>query len=309
MKNSLPLSADSSLGSQHWQSAEARQACRLLRCGRFSINLTAPKIMAIVNLTPDSFSGDGCGDVVSAALRHAEAQWRAGAEVLDFGAESTRPGASPVSVAEEWRRLAPVLREVCTWSIPVSVDTRHGEVMTQALALGVDMINDIGALTSLDDADLAAIAKHPCALCLMHMQKQPSTMQQAPSYDDVVREVHEFLAQQAARVQAAGVAPDRLLFDPGFGFGKTLSHNLQLLRALSAWRREGWALLAGLSRKTMLGAMIGKPDAPPAQRVVASAAAALLAVDEGAHMVRVHDVAATRDALAVWQALRGITTT
>lgn len=254
--------------------------------------------MGIVNLTPDSFSGDGLVGDVDRAIAHAREQFEAGADILDIGAESSRPGAIPTPEGEELRRLLPVLREITTWGVPVSVDTYKPAVMRAALAAGATMINDITGMIHPDA--LAAVADSECAVCVMHMQGEPGTMQQAPAYDDVVAEVRGFLAAAVARCRAVGVAEDRLVVDPGFGFGKTLDHNLALFRALTVAFGRDLPVLVGVSRKTMLGAITGRPVE---QRLAASVAAALLAAQKGAKILRVHDVAATRDALAVWAAI------
>lgn len=271
----------------------------LLVCGRFRLDLSAPKIMAILNLTDGSFSGDGLADNVGEAVRRAEAALEAGADMLDLGAESTRPGAVPVPVEMEIDRLAPVVERLLGLGVPLSVDTMKPRVMQAMLALGVDMINDIMALRA--PGALAAVAGSRAAVCLMHMQGEPRTMQDRPHYQDVLAEVGSFLGMRAAAALAAGIAGDRIVLDPGFGFGKTLDHNLALLRGLPVLVQGGFPVLAGLSRKSMLGQITGQPvDA----RIHASVAAALLAVEGGGRIVRVHDVAATRDALKVWQATR-----
>jgi dihydropteroate synthase len=271
----------------------------ILHCGRFRLSLDRPLVMGIVNLTPDSFAGDGTGTDVELAIRHARHQLDAGADILDIGAESSRPGAVPTPENEELRRLLPVLRAVTGWGIPVSVDTYKPTVMHAALAAGAAMINDITALGH--PGSLAVVAASDCAVCLMHMQGEPGTMQAAPRYDDVVAEVHDFLAVRVARCRGAGIADERIVLDPGFGFGKTLEHNLHMFRALTATGCDGLPLLAGLSRKSMLGAITGRPVE---RRQAASVAAALLAVERGARIVRVHDVAETVDALAVLAALQ-----
>lgn len=254
--------------------------------------------MGIVNLTPDSFSGDGRGGDIVAAIAHARRQLAAGADILDIGAESTRPGAQPTPEDEELRRLLPVLAEITTWGVPVSVDTYKPAVMRAALAAGASMINDIAGLASAES--LAAVADSDCGLCLMHMQGRPRDMQQAPVYGDVVGEVAGWLAAAVERCQAAGIARERIVLDPGFGFGKTLAHNLALFRGLTAKVWSGLPLLVGVSRKTMLGQITGRPVEA---RQAASVAAALLAAQRGAAILRVHDVAETRDALAVWAAI------
>jgi dihydropteroate synthase len=269
-----------------------------LACGRFRLSLERPLIMGIVNLTPDSFSGDGVGGDAVRAIAHAHAQREAGADILDLGAESSRPGAPPVSEDEELARLLPVLREVREWGLPVSVDTMKPAVMRVALDEGAAMINDIRALTA--PGAMEAVAASDAAVCLMHMQGEPRSMQQAPHYADVVAEVFGYLEERARECEIGGIGHDRIVLDPGFGFGKTLEHNLALLRALPELALRGFPVLAGLSRKSMLGAITGRPVE---QRMHASVAAALLAVQKGAAIVRVHDVAATKDALAVFNSV------
>lgn len=275
----------------------------MLRCGRFSFSLNRPLIMGIVNLTPDSFSGDGVANDTARAVEHARRQITAGADMLDIGAESSRPGCQPVSLADELARLLPVLDALADCGVPISVDTYKPDVMRAALASGASMINDIYALRM--PGALEAVAASDCAVCLMHMQGEPLTMQQAPVYGDVVGEVRAFLEERVIAARAAGIADDRLVLDPGFGFGKTLAHNLELLRRQPELSVDGLPLLAGLSRKSMLGTMTGREVG---QRMPASIAAALLAAQRGARILRVHDVAETRDALAVWQALEGMQT-
>lgn len=270
----------------------------MLRCGKFSLSLERPLIMGIVNLTPDSFSGDGLARDMVRAVEHAERQIEAGADILDIGAESSRPGCQPVSLADELARLLPMLKALAGCGVPVSVDTYKPEVMRAALAAGASMINDIYALRM--PGALEAVAASDCAICLMHMQGEPLTMQQAPVYGDVVSEVRAFLEERVIAARAAGIADDRLVLDPGFGFGKTLAHNLELLRRQPELDVAGLPLLAGLSRKSMLGTVTGRDVSA---RVPASIAAALLSAQRGARILRVHDVAETSDALAVWQAL------
>jgi len=269
-----------------------------LCCGDFVLPLDRPLVMGIVNLTPDSFSGDGLAANPRAAIEQAHRQLAAGADLLDLGAESSRPGAIPTPIDEELRRLTPVLMALRDCGVPLSVDTYKPEVMRAALDLGAAMINDIYALR-MSDA-LAVTASSKCAVCLMHMQGQPLTMQQQPRYADVVAEVQGFLAERVAAATQAGIADDRLLLDPGFGFGKTLEHNLALFRALDSFAGLNLPLLIGVSRKSMLGGITGQPLA---QRLAASVSAALLAAQRGARILRVHDVAETRDALAVWHAV------
>ena len=269
-----------------------------LHCGGFRLPLDRPLIMGIVNLTPDSFSGDGMGSDVDRAIRHASHQLDSGADILDIGAESSRPGAIPTPEDEELRRLIPVLREIVGWGVPVSVDTCKPAVMRAALAEGAAMINDISALRHPDA--MAVVAASDCAICLMHMRGEPGTMQNAPDYSDVVREVREFLAARVAAVRAVGIDDCRLVLDPGFGFGKSLQHNLALFRALTAAGVDDLPMLVGVSRKSMLGAITGRPVE---QRLAASIAAATLAALKGAKILRVHDVAETSDVLAVLAAI------
>lgn len=270
----------------------------MLQCGAYRLPLTRPLVMGIVNLTPDSFSGDGVAGDAAKAIEHARAQLEAGADLLDIGAESSRPGAIATPEDEELRRLLPVLAEITRWGVPVSVDTYKPAVMRAALEAGAAMINDICALAR--PGALEAVAGSDCAICLMHMQGEPGTMQQAPAYGDVVSEVKFFLSAAVDRCRQAGIAAERLVLDPGFGFGKTLSHNLALFRDLQAQAMDGLPLLVGVSRKSMLGAITGRPVG---DRLAASLAGAVMAAVKGAKIIRVHDVAATRDALAVWQAI------
>ncbi len=273
----------------------------MLRCGRFQLALDRPLIMGVVNLTPDSFSGDGLASDTAKAVAHARKQIDAGADLLDIGAESTRPGAIPTSLEEEVGRLLPVLDALADCGVPISVDTYKPEVMRAALAHGAAMINDIFALRR--PGALEIVAGSDCAVCLMHMQGEPLTMQQHPVYADVVGEVRDFLAARVAAAMTAGIGRERLVLDPGFGFGKTLEHNLALLARLDETGCDGLPILAGMSRKTMLGAITGRPVN---ERVPAGIAAHLIAAQKGARILRVHDVAATRDALSVWQAVEAI---
>jgi len=254
--------------------------------------------MGIVNLTPDSFSGDGLVGDIDRAIQHARAQYEAGSDILDIGAESSRPGAIATSGDEELRRLLPVLREITRWGIPISVDTYKPGVMRAALEAGASMINDIAGMTR--PGAIEAVADSDCAVCIMHMQGEPGTMQQAPVYGDVVGEVRDYFVEQVANCRSAGIADERLVLDPGFGFGKTLEHNLKLFRELGSLAIEGLPLFIGVSRKTMLGAITGRPVD---QRLPASIAAALVGAQKGAKILRVHDVAATKDALAIWSAI------
>ncbi|HXV08493.1 MAG TPA: dihydropteroate synthase [Burkholderiales bacterium] len=281
------------------QGARAPAASPRLRCGRFLLPLTRPLIMGVVNITPDSFSDGGRFLDPAAAAEHASRLAEEGADILDLGAESTRPGAAPVSAEAEAARVLPVLDAVRGLPLPISVDTRKPETMRAALSHGASMINDIDALQAPGALD--AVRDSDCGLCLMHKQGDPQTMQVAPAYTDVMREVKEFLAQRVAACSAAGIDRERLAVDPGFGFGKTAAHNLELLRRLGELAQLGMPVLAGLSRKTTLGEITGRA---PGDRLAASVAAALLAVQRGAAIVRVHDVAATRDALLVLSALQ-----
>ena len=270
-------------------------------CGRFSLSLERPLLMGILNVTPDSFSDGGSYNRLDAALAHAERLLADGADILDIGGESTRPGAPYVSPEEELQRVLPLLQRLAALQVPLSLDTRRTSVMRAALQAGaVDLINDVSALE--DDGALALVAAANVGICLMHKQGNPDTMQQQPDYADVVQEVGGYLARRIELCLANGIARDRLLADPGFGFGKTLQHNLELLRALPQLEAlAGAPLLVGMSRKSMLGAITGEPQ--PDQRLGASVAAALLAAQRGAKVIRVHDVKATHQALQVWQAL------
>ncbi len=273
-----------------------------LHCGRYLLTMQGddfrPWVMGVLNVTPDSFSDGGAHATLDRALSHAEQMLADGVDIIDIGGESTRPGSAPVSAAQEMDRVMPVLYALRDCGKPLSVDTRRPEVMREALAAGADMINDIEGFR--DPASLAAVSDSEAALCIMHMQGEPGTMQADPRYDDVVVEVGDFLAERADAAREAGIAAQRLCIDPGFGFGKTLDHNLALLAQLEALqRRLRLPLLAGLSRKTMIGKLTGKPVE---QRMAGSVAAALVAVKNGARIVRVHDVAETVDALKVWRA-------
>ncbi len=271
-----------------------------LDCGGRRIGFERPRIMGVVNVTPDSFSDGGQLRDTDAAVAHALRLIDEGADLLDIGGESTRPGAAQVEEAEEIARVIPVIeRLVHETSVPIAVDTSKPGVMRAAIAAGVHMVNDIYALRR--DEALDVVAGSRVAVCLMHMLGEPRTMQASPEYADVVGEVHRFLAERILAAQFAGIDRQRLVADPGFGFGKTLEHNLSLLRSLDRFRDLGVPLLAGLSRKSMIGALT---DRPVEARLHGSVAAALIAVQHGASIVRVHDVAATRDALAVWLAVR-----
>ncbi|MCX7194578.1 MAG: dihydropteroate synthase [Proteobacteria bacterium] len=272
----------------------------LLHCGSFKLNLSRTLVMGIINVTPDSFYDGGHHSQRDAALVHAHQLIQEGADLLDIGGESTRPGAQSISTQEELDRIIPVIEGLHGSPVPLSVDTYKPEVMRSALAAGVSMINDINALQQPDA--LAAVAASDAAVCLMHKQGPPQTIQQQ-YYQDVVAEVLQFLRSRILSVQKEGIARERIMIDPGFGFDKTLTHNLALLRHLDKFSVLGVPLLAGLSRKSMLGTITGQNVE---HRVHASVAAALLAVMRGACMVRVHDVRATVDALKIWNAVKGV---
>jgi len=273
---------------------------RFLRCGRFALPLARPLIMGVVNITTDSFFDGGKYSTVDAAVARALQLIDEGADIIDIGGESSRPGSQSVALEDERRRVLPVLEQLAGGAVPISVDTQKPELMRESIAAGAAMINDINAL--LAPGALEAVAASDAAVCLMHKKGTPANMQIDPQYDDVVAEVLAFLGDRVRVVRAAGVAAERIVVDPGFGFGKTLEHNLELLRALDRFNTCGALVLAGISRKLMLGRITGRSVG---ERLHASVAAALIAVEKGAHIVRVHDIAATRDALAVWQAVRG----
>ncbi len=270
----------------------------MLHCGKFQFDLSRPLVMGIVNVTPDSFSDGGRHASTGAAVAHAQRLIEEGADILDIGGESTRPGAESVSEQQELDRVLPVIEGLRGISVPISIDTWKPEVMRAALAAGASMVNDINALQAPGALEL--VAGSDAAVCLMHKQGDPQNMQQQPRYQDVVGEVNAFLRQRVAVAEAAGIARERIVADPGFGFGKTLAHNLDLLRSLEAFRALGVPVLAGLSRKSMLGAITGREVDG---RVAASVAAALLAVQRGAAIARVHDVRETVDALKIWHAV------
>ena len=270
----------------HWQTA------------RFRIDLTRPRVMGIVNVTPDSFSNGGRHGSTQDAIRHCEQLVAEGAHILDIGGESTRPGAQPPGADAELARVLPVLRHAVTLGVPVSIDTSQASVMQAALDAGVDIVNDVRALRR--PGALACLAQHRAAgLCLMHMRGEPPDMDQWASYEDVVAEVRQSLAERLSEICAAGVAAERVVLDPGIGFAKTPAHNLELLTRQGELLSLGRPLLVGWSRKGTLGVITGRPVQ---ERLAASVAAALAAVARGASVLRVHDVAATVDALRVWQA-------
>jgi dihydropteroate synthase len=268
---------------------------------RFDIDLSSPRVMGIVNVTPDSFSDGGQHASTSLALAHCEALLKDGAHILDIGGESTRPGSPAVPLDEELARVLPVLREAAKLGVPLSIDTYKPEVMRAALDVGVDIVNDIWALRRGDAVDVVA-AHARCGVCLMHMHRDPQTMQVAPMDGDVLPEVNAFLREHANALMARGVARERIVLDPGVGFGKTVAQNLSLLARQAELLPLGFTLLAGWSRKSTLGAVTGHER--PVDRAAASVAAALLAVDRGAQVVRVHDVRDTVDALKLWQAVQ-----
>jgi dihydropteroate synthase len=271
---------------------------RTLDCAGRALRLDRPRIAGIINVTPDSFSDGGAFLDAARAIEHGLRLVEEGADLLDVGGESTRPGAQPVSADEEIARVVPVIEALARQAtVPIAIDASKPEVMRAAVAAGAGMINDVRALRGEGALEAAADLKVP--VCLMHMQGEPRTMQDDPRYDDVVSDVRRFLAERIFACEMSGIDKKRIVVDPGFGFGKTLEHNLALLRALDQFAALGVPLLVGLSRKGMIGALIGRDD--PADRAVGSATAALLAVQKGAAIVRVHDVAITRDALAVWQ--------
>ena len=266
-----------------------------LQCGRFALDLRAPVVMGVLNVTPDSFSDGGSFLDIRTAVAHAERMAADGAAIIDVGGESTRPGSAPVSEDEELRRVLPVIeRLTASLAIPVSIDTRKPVVMRRAIAVGASLVNDVAALTA--PGAVEAVAGSDAAVCLMHMQGEPGTMQAAPHYEDVVTEVREFLGRRVAACAAAGIARSRIAVDPGFGFGKSLEHNLSLLAGLPALAADGQPVLAGLSRKRMIGALTGREGG---ERLAGSLAAAVVAAWNGARIIRAHDVRETVDALRV----------
>ncbi len=274
-----------------------------LDCAGRILKLDRPQVMGIVNVTPDSFSDGGAHDSVEAAVAHGLRLVEEGADLLDIGGESTRPGAQDVSVEEELRRVIPVIARLAReTSLPISIDTPKPEVMRAAVDAGAGMINDVQGLRRDGALDMAATLGVP--VVLMHMQGEPRSMQQAPTYDDVVADVHRFLAERIFAAEMAGIARKNIVVDPGFGFGKDTRHNLQLLAQLQRFTELGVPVLAGLSRKRTIGELTGRDD--PRERVSGSVAAHLIAAQRGALLLRVHDVAATVDALKVWNALAAV---
>lgn len=288
----MPSTSLPPLSANRWQTS------------RFDLDLTQPLVMGIVNVTPDSFSDGGLHAETSQALRHAEQLLLEGADILDIGAESTRPGAVVVPLEQELARLEPFLREAVCWQVPISVDTYKPEVMQACLDWGVDIVNDIWALRQPGAQQV--VAAHPrCGVCLMHMHRDPQTMQVEPMTGDVLFEVDAFLRDRVNALLDSGVAAPRVVLDPGIGFGKTVAQNFQILARQSDLLRLGFPLLAGWSRKSALGAALAQDGQvpEPAQRQVASVSAALMAVERGASVLRVHDVKDTVDALKIWRAM------
>jgi dihydropteroate synthase len=272
----------------------------VLDCAGRELRLDRPRVVGIINLTPDSFSGDGHDVDVAGAVAQGLRMAAEGADMLDVGGESTRPGAAPIAVDDEVRRVVMVIEQlIAQTSLPISVDTSRPQVMRAAVAAGAGMINDVYALRR--DGALDAAAELGVPVCLMHMQGEPGNMQADPQYDDVVGDVHRFLTDRLFSCELAGIDKRRVMVDPGFGFGKNLEHNLALLSALDRFGNLGSGVYVGMSRKGMIGSLTGRTV--PAERAAGSVAAALIAVQRGARMVRVHDVAATVDALAVWRAV------
>jgi dihydropteroate synthase len=276
---------------------------RVLVCGRYRLSLDRPLVMGVLNITPDSFADGGVFLDLNDAADRVRQMLGEGADIVDIGGESTRPGAAPTPEAYELQRVIPLLENIrlaCdARGVPISVDTRKPVVMRAAIAAGASMINDINALRA--PGAIEALSEGSAAVCLMHMQGEPATMQQSATYDDVVADVTSFLAERASACVAAGIDRQRIVLDPGFGFGKTVEHNLTLLRRLSEIAALGYPLLAGLSRKSTIGVLTGR-DVD--DRMAGSVAAALAAVARGAAIVRVHDVRETADALKVWRAVQ-----
>ncbi|WP_130618779.1 dihydropteroate synthase [Dyella amyloliquefaciens] len=273
----------------------------VLDCAGRPLKLDRARVVGILNVTPDSFSDGGSYASLDAAVAHGLRMVEEGADMLDIGGESTRPGAADVSVEDELSRVVPVLQQLAAkTTVPLAIDTSKPEVMRAAVAAGAGMVNDVYALRR--EGALDAVAELGVPVCLMHMLGEPRSMQDDPQYDDVVGEVHRFLTDRLFACEMSGIDRRKVMVDPGFGFGKTLEHNLALLRALERFANLGSGVYAGLSRKSMIGAMTGRQVA--AERASGSVAAALVAVQRGARMVRVHDVAATVDALAVWHAIQ-----
>ena len=273
----------------------------LWRTTRFDLDVSHPLVMGIVNVTPDSFSDGGLLASSAGAINHAETLVEEGAHILDVGGESTRPGATSLSADEEWQRIGPVLKQVVKWDIPVSVDTYHPQTMQKALDLGVDIVNDVWAFRQ--KGALEAVASSRCGLCMMHMHGEPATMQLHPMVGNVMDELSVFFQTQLALIDEAGIDQSRVVLDPGIGFGKTVEQNFEILRKQSQLLHFGQPLMVGWSNKSSLGAVSGLPVD---QRLVPSVVAAVLAVERGARILRVHAVAKTVAALSVWKAEAGI---
>jgi dihydropteroate synthase len=272
------------------------------RCGRFLFDFTKrrrPVVMGILNATPDSFSDGGKFKSPIDAIAQAELMIESGVDLIDIGGESTRPGAEPVELQEELDRVLPVIEALKDCGVPLSIDTYKAETMRQALRAGVDCVNDIWALRQ-EGAVNAALESKDCGIILMHMQRDPQTMQFNPEYQDVLAQVMQFLNERAELLKAKGVEANRIAIDPGFGFGKSLEHNLNMLTHFDQFSRLGYSVLAGISRKSMLGKITGKDSH---ERLAPSIAAAIMAADRGARIVRVHDVPETVDALKLWEAI------
>lgn len=274
---------------------------RILHAGSFRLSLDRPLIMGVVNTTPDSFSDGGKFTTAPLAIEHALELAKLGADILDVGGESTRPGALPVPADEEKRRILPVIEALARAGLIVSVDTKKPEIMCAALGVGAVMVNDVMALRMPGALEVVAATK--AAVCLMHMQGEPQTMQQTPRYGDVVADVVQFLGERVEACIAAGIEQDRLVVDPGFGFGKSLVHNLELLKKINVLAAVGMPVMVGMSRKSMLGALTARGVD---EREFAGIAAHMMAIERGARLVRVHDVAAMRDALTVWNAVNEV---
>ena len=267
-------------------------------CGRFQLDLSTPRIMGIVNVTPDSFSDGGKFNTTDKAVAHGMELVEQGADILDIGGESTRPGATPVPLAEELNRVIPVIKALAQAGVPLSIDTYKPEVMRAAIDAGADIVNDVCALQ--ENGALEIVAASQVGVCLMHMQGRPQTMQVDPQYQEVVKEVADFLAARLKAAEQAGIARERIVLDPGFGFGKRTEHNLTLLNHLSSLQSSGLPLLIGLSRKSVLGQVVGLSID---ERIHASIAASVVSVMKGANIVRVHDVKLTVDALKIVSAV------
>ena len=268
---------------------------------RFSVPLERPLVMGIVNVTPDSFSNDRVDFDLESAVKRASILLSEGANILDVGGESTRPGSKPLSSDEEWRRVEPVLQELLKWNIPISIDTYHARNMERALDCGVDIVNDIYALRT--KGALEAVATHSCGICLMHMHGEPLSMQNYPMTGDVTHQVSSFIADRLNATDEVGISRNRIVIDPGVGFGKTVEQNFQLLRDQSDFLEFKLPLMVGWSRKSSLGAVT---NLPVNERVIPSVVAALIAVQKGATVIRVHDVKETVSALKVWNASKSL---